>query len=51
MSEFKEASTTKLVEVSERAKERVGGRDKGYTGVTVENAAARLASNLQKSRA
>ena len=46
----KEEAQTKLLEVSERARERKGS-DKGYSRVTVENAAARLAYNLQRSRA
>jgi RepB DNA-primase from phage plasmid len=49
---FSKAETeAKLVEVSPRAQERVGGSDKGYARVTVENAAERLAYNRQKSRA
>lgn len=47
----REETEAKLVEVSERAEERVGGSDKGYARITVENAAERLAYNRQKSRA
>jgi hypothetical protein len=47
----KEETEAKLLEVSERARERVMNRDKGYVHVTVENAAARLARNQQRSRA
>jgi RepB DNA-primase from phage plasmid len=47
----KEETGARLLEVSERARERVGGRDKGYPRITVENAAERLAYNRQKSRA
>ena len=47
----KEETEAKLLEVSECAQERVGGNDKGYARVTVDNAADRLVYNRQKSRA
>ena len=47
----KEETEAKLLQVSERAKERAGGGDKGYARVTVANAAERLAYNRQKSPA
>jgi hypothetical protein len=47
----KEETEAKLLEVSERARERVSNRDKGYPRVTVKNAAERLASNALRSRA
>jgi hypothetical protein len=47
----KEETEAELLNVSECAQERVEGRDVGYPGVTVGNAADRLAYNRQKSRA
>lgn len=46
----KEETEAKLQEVSERARERATGRDKGYARVTVDNAAEQLAHNRQRSR-
>ena len=46
----KQETEAKLLEVSERARERKDS-DKGYAKVTVENAAARLEQNQRRSRA
>jgi hypothetical protein len=46
-----EETEAKLVEVSEKAQERARGGDAGYVHVTVENAAAWLERNRQRSRA
>ncbi len=40
----------KLVEVSERAQERVRLKDEGYARVTTENAAAAAARGRQRGR-
>jgi hypothetical protein len=47
----KEEVEAGLFKVSKRTQERVGGSDKGYARVTVNNAEDRLAYNRQKSRA
>jgi hypothetical protein len=47
----KEETEAKLKEVSPRTQERVGGTDKKYAHITVQNAAERLAYNRQRSRA
>ena len=46
-----EDAEAKLVEVSEKARERVRGGDDGYVHVTVTNAAAWLERNRNRSRA
>ena len=46
-----EDTEAKLIEVSEKARERVRGGDAGYVHVTVTNAAAWLERSRQKSRA
>ena len=46
-----EETEAKLVEVSEKARERVRGGDPGYVHVTVTNAGAWLERNRQQSRA
>ena len=46
-----EDTEAKLLEVSEKARERVRGGDPGYVHVTVTNAAAWLERSRQKSRA
>ena len=45
-----EETIVKLLEVSERARERHARGDKGYARITVENAAAAVARNFGKSR-
>ena len=45
-----EETIVKLLEVSERARERHARGDKGYARITVENAAATVARNFGKSR-
>jgi hypothetical protein len=46
-----EETEAKLLEVSEKARERVRGGDEGYVHVTVANAGAWLERSRQKSRA
>ena len=46
-----EETITKLLELSERARERSARGDDGYARVTVENAAAAVARNYGRSRA
>ncbi len=46
-----EGTAAKLLEVSERARERVRLKDEGYVSVTVDNAAAAVAKNdLKRGR-
>ena len=45
-----EETAHKLVEVSERAQERVRLKDEGYALVTAENAAAAAAKDRQRGR-
>jgi hypothetical protein len=44
-------TVAKLLEVSERARERVARGDEGYARVKVENTAATVARNYGRSRA
>ena len=44
-------TVAKLLEVSERARERVARGDEGYARVTVESTAATVARNYGRSRA
>ena len=46
-----EDTISKLLEVSENARERAACGDEGYARITVENAAAVVARNYGKSRA